>query len=156
FTLPTGLLGTGWRGINLTSPLAQLASLIGMGWLSWLLLADAAFSPTGSILISASVKGRYTYGAAQNGILPRFFAAVHERTGIPRRALMLNLTIGVVIVLALGNWSDIASSLSFYYGLSYAAVSVAVTVLYAAGGRSGGWLGRWSLPVGASSFVLSG
>ncbi|WP_433190247.1 APC family permease [Actinoallomurus sp. CA-150999] len=156
FTLPTGLLGTGWRGINLTSPLAQLASLIGMGWLSWLLLADAAFSPTGSILISASVKGRYTYGAAQNGILPRFFAAVHERTGIPRRALMLNLTIGVVIVLALGNWSDIASSLSFYYGLSYAAVSVAVTVLYAAGDRSGGWLGRWSLPVGASSFVLSG
>ncbi|MBB6380375.1 amino acid transporter [Pseudonocardia eucalypti] len=155
FTLPTGMLGSGWHGINLNSPLAELASLVGMVWLSWLLLADAVFSPAGSMLVSAGVKGRYSYGAAQNGILPRFFASVHAGSGIPRRALLLNLSAGAVIILAFGSWKSIASSLSFYYGLSYAAVSIAVSVLYATA-PDRGWLGRWSQPVAFSSFVLSG
>lgn len=155
FTLPTGLLGSGWRGVNLNSPLADLAGLIGLTWLSWLLMADAVFSPAGSMLVSAGVKGRYSYGAAQNGILPRFFAAVHERSGIPRRALLLNFTAGSVIILLFGNWKSIASSLSFYYGLSYAAVSIAICILHAIA-PADGWLGRWSQPVGFASFVLSG
>ncbi|MFI9507854.1 APC family permease [Nocardia sp. NPDC052566] len=155
FSTPQGLLGTGWHGVNLTSPLADIAALLGMGWLSVTLLADAVFSPSGSLLVGIGVKGRYTYGAAQNGLLPRYFTAVHQRTGIPYRALLLNVSIGSVILLLLGSWKTIASSLSFYYGLSYAAVSVAVTVL-AARDPSAGWLGKWSLPVGLSSFVLSG
>ncbi|MEU6266621.1 APC family permease [Saccharopolyspora shandongensis] len=155
FTMPTDQLSGGWHGINFKSPLAELASLIGLVWLSWVLLADAVFSPAGSMLVSAGVKGRYTYGAAQNGILPRFFAGVHERSGIPRRALLLNLSLGAVIILLFGDWKSIASSLSFYYGLSYAAVSIAVCVWHAAE-PSSGWLGRWSPAVGATSFVLSG
>lgn len=155
FATPQGLLGTGWHGVNLTSPLAEIAALLGMTWLSVVLLADAVFSPSGSLLVGIGVKGRYTYGAAQNGLLPRYFTAVHQRTGIPYRALLLNVSIGSVILLVLGSWKTIASSLSFYYGISYAAVSVAVTVL-AARDRASGWLGKWSLPVGFSSFVLSG
>ncbi|MEJ3653494.1 APC family permease [Actinomycetes bacterium KLBMP 9759] len=155
FALPNGMLGGGWHGINLNSPLADLAAMVGMVWLSWLLLADAVFSPAGSALVSAGVKGRYTYGAAQNGILPRFFAYVHARSGIPRRALLLNLSFGAAVILLLGDWKSIASSLSFYYGLSYAAVSIAVSILYAVS-PGAGWLGRWSPAVGALSFVLSG
>lgn len=155
FATPQGLLGSGWHGVNFNSPLADIAVLLGMTWLSTVLLADAVFSPSGSLLVGIGVKGRYTYGAAQNGLLPRFFTAVHQRTGIPYRALLLNVSIGSVILLVLGSWKTIASSLSFYYGLSYAAASVAMTVL-AARNPSGGWLGKWSLPVGFCSFVLSG
>ncbi|GLY64907.1 amino acid permease [Amycolatopsis taiwanensis] len=156
FSTPAGLLGSGWHGINLKSPLAAIATLLGLGWFSTVLLADAVFSPSGSLLIGIGVKGRYTYGAAQNGLLPAALTRVDRRFGIPRRALLLNVSIGSVIVLAFGNWKTIASSLSFYYGLSYAAVSVAVTVLGASTPVEKGWLRRWTTPVGFASFVISG
>ncbi|MEU8148314.1 APC family permease [Nonomuraea sp. NPDC048901] len=156
FSLPNGLLGSGWHGINLNSPLASLATLLGLSWFATVLLADAIFSPSGSLLIGIGVKGRYTYGAAQNGLLPAALTKVDSRFGIPRRALLLNVGVGSVIVLTFGNWKSIASSLSFYYGLSYAAVSVAVTVLAATTPLEKGWLRRWAIPVGFASFVLSG
>ncbi len=156
FSPPSGLLGSGWHGLNLSSPLAQLASLLGMGWLSTILIADAVFSPSGSMLIGTSVKARYTYGAAQNGLLPKVFTRVNRRWGVPWPALLLNTTFGAIVIFSFGSWESIVSSLSFFYGLSYAVVSVATTVLYRSENAKDGWLGRWSMPVGAASFVLSG
>ncbi|MGV9803017.1 APC family permease [Mycobacterium sp. NPDC003449] len=154
YTPPSGLLNSGWHGLNLTSPLAQLAGLLGLGWLSTLLIADAVFSPSGSILMGQSIKARYTYGAAQNGLLPKVFTAVSRRWGVPWLALSLNMVVGAIVIATFGSWGSIVSSISFFYGLSYAAVSVATTVLAAVDGPA--WLGRWSIPVGAASFVLSG
>ncbi|MET9265842.1 APC family permease [Amycolatopsis sp. NPDC004079] len=155
YTPPAGLLGSGWRGMNLTSPLAQLAGLLGMGWLSAVLVADAVFSPSGSLLMGTSIKARYTYGAAQNGLLPRLFTRVSGRWGVPWAALAFNALIGAAVILSFGSWESIVSSLSFFYGLSYAVVSVAATILYRTEDGEG-WLGRWATPVGAASFVVSG
>ncbi len=156
FSPPSGLLGSGWHGLNLSSPLAQLAGLLGMGWLSTVLIIDAVFSPSGSMLMGTSIKARYTYGAAQNGLLPSVFTRVNRRWGVPWTALLLNTVVGAVVILGFGSWESIASSLSFFYGLSYAVVSVASTVLYRSDGPGSGWLGRWSMPIGFTSFVLSG
>lgn len=156
FSPPSGLLGSGWHGLNLTSPLAQLAGLLGMGWLSTILIADAVFSPSGSMLMGTSIKARYTYGAAQSGLLPKVFTCVNRRWGVPWPALLLNATVGTIVILSFGSWESIVSSISFFYGLSYAVVSVATTVLYRSENSGAGWLGRWSMPVGAASFVLSG
>lgn len=154
FSPPAGLLDSGWHGLNLDSPLAQLASLLGLGWLSVVLVFDAVFSPSGSMLMGQSIKARYTYGAAQNGLLPRLFARVGGTWGVPWAALTLNAIVGSIVILSSSGWASIASSLSYFYGLSYASVSVAATVLYRAEGP--GWLGRLTMPVGAASFVLSG
>jgi amino acid transporter len=156
FSIPGDALIGGWHGVNLESPLAQIATMLGLSWLSMVILADAVFSPSGSLLVGIGVKGRYTYGAAQNGLLPRALTKVDSRFGIPRRAILLNVSVGAVVVLVYGSWSSITSSLSFYYGLSYAAVSVAVTVVAASAPAAQTLLGRATLPVGMLSFVLSG
>lgn len=156
FSIPGEAIIGGWHGVNLESPLAQIATMLGLSWLSMVILADAVFSPSGSLLVGVGVKGRYTYGAAQNGLLPRALTKVDSRFGIPRRAILLNVGVGAVVVLSYGSWSSITSSLSFYYGLSYAAVSVAVTVIAARTTQERSLLGRWTLPIGLLSFILSG
>ncbi|WGP05748.1 APC family permease [Bacillus subtilis] len=156
FSIPGQAIIGGWHGVNLESPLAQIATMLGLSWLSMVILADAVFSPSGSLLVGIGVKGRYTYGAAQNGLLPRALTKVDSRFGIPRRAILLNVGVGSVVVLAYGGWAEITSSLSFYYGLSYAAVSVAVTIIAARTTQERGLLGRWAVPIGMLSFVLSG
>ncbi|GAA2894649.1 APC family permease [Streptomyces mexicanus] len=153
--VPDGALGHGWRGVNFDSPFGQLALLLNLHWLSALLYADAVVSPGGSAYVGVALDARHTYALAKNGTLPRWFMAVERRSGIPRRALVLNLAVILVFLLPFGGWQDIVSVMGDMYLLTYAACAVAAAVFLAdPGSRTAGWVPglRWIAPV---SFVVS-
>lgn len=155
FTVPESLLGHGWHGVDFDSPFGQLALLLNLHWLSALLYADAVVSPGGSAYVGVALDARHTYALAKNGTLPRWFMAVEARSGIPRRALVLNLLVIVVFLLPFGGWQDIVSVMGDMYLLIYAASAVAAAVFLAdpASGTAGWVPGlRWIAPV---SFVVA-
>jgi amino acid transporter len=157
-SVPEHLLGGGWHGVDFESPFGQLALLLNLGWLSTLLYADAVLSPGGSAFVGVAIDGRHTYALGKNGLLPRWFMRVHERSGIPRRALALNLVVIVVFLLPFGSWQNIVSVMGDMYLLIYAASAVAAAVLREPpttdGERLAGWIPglRWIAPV---SFVVA-
>ncbi|SEP44621.1 Amino acid transporter [Amycolatopsis saalfeldensis] len=111
--VPDNLLAArGWQGINFDSPFADLAQLLGMTWLFWLLLADSSLSPSGSGIVYTASNARNVYGMAKNGLLPAAVMRIHDRSGVPRRALLLNFVIGVAFLLPLPSWHQIVSTLS--------------------------------------------
>lgn len=155
FAVPDSALTHGWQGVNFDSPFGQLALVLNLHWLSTLLYADAVVSPGGSAYVGVALDARHTYALAKNGTLPRFFMAVEQRSGIPRRALVLNLAVILVFLLPFGGWQDIVSVMGDMYLLTYAACAVAAAVfLTAPGGRTAGWVPglRWTAPV---AFVVS-
>jgi hypothetical protein len=80
---------------------------------------------------------------------------VDGRSGIPRRALALNLAVIVVFLLPFGGWQDIVSVMGDMYLLTYAASAVAAAVFLAdPGSGTAGWVPglRWIAPV---SFVVA-
>ncbi|WP_411144606.1 APC family permease [Streptomyces sp. x-80] len=160
FTVPEHLLGGGWRGVSFDSPFGQLALILNLHWLSSLLYADAAVSPGGSAYVGVAIDARHTYALAKNGTIPRYFMKVDERSGVPRRALAVNLAVIVIFLLPFGGWQDIVSVMGDMYLLIYAASAVAVAVFRAApgGGGTAGWVPglRWIAPLSfavASEFV---
>ncbi|HEX4721665.1 MAG TPA: APC family permease [Pseudonocardiaceae bacterium] len=156
FSVPDNLLGNGWHGVNFDSPFGQLALVLNLQWLSTLLYADAVLSPGGSAFVGVAVDTRHTYALAKNGLLPRFFMAVHQGSGIPRRALALNLGVIVLFLLPFSGWQQIVSVMGDMYLLIYSASSVAAATFRRAGGvRVAGWTPgmRWIAPV---SFVVAG
>ncbi|MEY9968605.1 amino acid transporter [Streptacidiphilus sp. MAP12-16] len=154
FTVPESLLGGGWRGVNFQSPFGELALLLNLHWLATLLYADAVLSPGGSAFVGVAVDGRHTYALAKNGLLPRFFMAVNGRSGIPHRALALNLAVIIVFLLPFGGWQSIVSVMGDMYLLIYAASAVAAEVFRRQPGALPGWVPglRWIAPI---SFVVS-
>ncbi|MET9292510.1 APC family permease [Streptomyces sp. NPDC003077] len=151
--VPQSLLGDGWQGLNFHSPFAQLAVLVNLTWLSWLLLADAVVSPAGSLFVGIGINTRVTYGLAQNGVFPPAVGTVHPRSGIPRRALALNIAVAAVCLLLFGSWHALVSALGVFFAVGYAAISVAVMVFRRTDGAR-----PWArgLPVIApASFVIS-
>lgn len=159
FTVPESLLGHGWKGVNFESPFGQLALVLNLHWLATLLYADAVISPGGSAYVGVAIDARHTYALAKNGLLPRFFMRIHPRSGVARRALLLNLAVIVVFMLPFGGWQDIVSVMGDMYLLIYAASAVAVAAFRAhdrergvtrAEGRVPGV--RWIAPV---SFVVA-
>ena len=129
FAVPESALGGGWHGVNFDSPFGQLALVLNLQWLSTLLYADAVVSPGGSAYVGVAVDARHTYALAANQVIPRFFLAVERRSGIPRRALLLNLAVILVFLLPFGGWQDIVSVVGDLYLLTYAAVAVSAVVL---------------------------
>ncbi|MFG2140003.1 APC family permease [Streptomyces sp. NPDC048650] len=155
FSVPDGLLGSGWKGVSFDSPFGQLALILNLHWLSSLLYADAVLSPGGSAYVGVAIDARHTYALAKNGTIPRYFMKVNERFGIPRRALAVNLVVILVFLLPFGGWQDIVSVMGDMYLLVYAASAVAVAVFRAEpGGRMAGWVPglRYIAPI---SFVVS-
>ena len=144
FAVPDSALGGGWHGVSFDSPFGQLALILNLQWLSTLLYADAVVSPGGSAYVGVAVDARHTYALAANRVLPRFFLAVEERSGIPRRALVLNLAVILVFLLPFSGWQDIVSVVGDLYLLTYAAVAVSASVL-AEPGRPR--IARWIPPM---------
>jgi amino acid transporter len=155
FSVPDNLLSNGWHGVDFDSPFGQLALILNLHWLSSLLYADAVLSPGGSANVGVAIDARHTYALAKNELLPRYFMKVHEGSGIPRRALALNLAVIVVFLLPFGGWQDIVSVMGDLYLLIYTASAVAAAVLRGQDSeRLAGWVPglTWIAPL---SFVVA-
>jgi amino acid transporter len=105
--VPSSLLGAGWHGVNFDSPFAQLAMLLGLPVLYWVLIADSMISPSGTGICFAACNARNSYGLAKNEFLPRWLLHVDDRWGVPARALVVNFLLGLVFLLPLPSWHQI-------------------------------------------------
>lgn len=114
--------------MNFSSPFAQLALLLNLTWLSWLIYADALISPAGSSFVYTASNSRIVYGLARNKFFPAFFARIHPRFGIPTRALILNFVIGLLFLLPLKSWHSIIATTGSLGIFTYAAGSISVMV----------------------------
>ncbi|MCR6032890.1 amino acid permease [Nocardioides sp. zg-579] len=107
-----GDLGQGWAGLEkggANGPLAALLTGLGMTALAKLVVADAVLGPFGAGLVSTASTGRLAVATAQNGLFPHA-VTVFNRHGVPLRAMVLNLVVGVVLLLAFRDgWSELLS-----------------------------------------------
>ncbi|WP_018911887.1 APC family permease [Thiomonas sp. FB-6] len=131
--LPPQLLAGGWHGVNMKSPFADLARMLGLSWLYWMLMADAMISPSGSAIVFTSANARNLYGIAKNGLLPRALMHVHAASGVPRRALLINFLVGVALLLPLPSWHAIVRPLSAVIVFTFSIGAVALPVFRAEG-----------------------
>ncbi|GAB2715797.1 APC family permease [Kitasatospora kifunensis] len=153
--VPERALTHGWRGVDFDSPFAELALLLNLHWLSMVMYADAVLSPGGSALVGLAATARRTYALAKNGTLPRWFMRVDAGSGIPRRALLLNLAITAMFLAPLGGWQDIVSTLGDLLLMVYATSAVAARTLRPADPATGAGrvpAMRWVAPL---AFVVA-
>lgn len=124
---PSSMLAeSGWAGVNFASPYADLAKLLGITWLYWLLIADSSLSPSSSGIIYTASNGRNVFGLAKNGLLPRGLMRVHEGSGVPRRAIILNFVVGALFLLPLPSWHEIVGVMSTMVALTFSIGSISL------------------------------
>lgn len=155
--IPTDMLAaSGWSGINLNSPFAQIALFLNLNWLSILVLVDASVAPGGTLFTSTGWKGRVTFGMAQDRMLPKAIGRVHAKSGIPREALILNLVISITFLLIFQSWQQLASVAGYFLAIVYAGASIAAGTIDLHPDRPDKkpWF-RYSRSLGAASYTIS-
>jgi amino acid transporter len=120
--LPPGLLDKGWANLSFANdfgPLAGIATLLGLGWLSVLLYADAIISPGDTGLIYTTTTSRISYAMARNGNAPQRLASTTDR-GVPLVSLILAFVVGLIVFLPFPSWQQLVGFITSATVLSFA------------------------------------
>lgn len=122
---PNIIATKGWHSLYFSSPLAQLAVLLGINWLSLVLYVDAAVSPSGTAIVYLGSGTRMFSGMAEDKQMPKIFSHVHPVHKISRLALLLSLGVCMVLVVCFDNWSKIMIVVSVFQLIACVAVPIA-------------------------------
>ena len=121
-SIPTDKIGGSWASVadKFSLPYYDIATILGFGWLAFLVTSDAVVSPSGTGNIFMSTCSRVVFGWARNGTLFRVFSRINERTGIPRPALWLTLGLSIFWTLPFPSWNALVTVVSSALIFTYA------------------------------------
>ncbi len=128
--LPSSQIGATWGGspfATLTGPFAQLATLVGVGWLATILYVDAVISPAGTGLIYTTAASRVSYGLSRNGYVPKVYERTDDR-GIPWFGLVTAFVVGCICFLPFPSWRSLVGLITSASVLMYAGAPLALGV----------------------------
>lgn len=156
--VPTEMLANGWASVSkeLALPYRDIAMTLGMGWLAYLVVADAVISPSGCGNIYMNATPRVVYGWAQTGTFFKVFTRIDEESGIPRPALWLTFGLSVFWTLPFPSWEALISVVSAALVLSYAVAPVSVAALRRnAPDMPRPFRAKWMSVLGPLSFIIA-
>lgn len=130
-SIPTDRISGGWAGIadEFSLPYYDIATILGFGWLAFLVTADAVVSPSGTGNIFMSTSSRVVFGWARNETLPGVFGRINEGTGIPRPALWLTLGLSIFWTLPFPSWNALVTVVSSALIFTYAVAPISAYAL---------------------------
>ena len=129
--MPQAAFAHGWGNLTykgISGPFAGLATIIGLGWLAWILYLDAIISPAGTGLIYTTSTSRISYGLSRNGYAPQLFEHT-DRRGVPWFGLIISFVTGVLCFLPFPSWQQLVSFITSASVLMYAGAPLAYGVL---------------------------
>ncbi|MGL4860906.1 MAG: APC family permease, partial [Enterobacteriaceae bacterium] len=129
--IPSELLADGWGSISrhFSLPYRDIALLLGLGWLAFLVVSDAIISPSGTGNIYMNATPRVVYGWARTGSLLSIFTRIDSESGIPRPALWLTFILSIFWTLPFPSWEALINVVSAALLMSYALAPVATGAL---------------------------
>jgi amino acid transporter len=129
--IPGASIVKGWANLDyagISGPFAGLATVVGLGWLAWVLYADAVISPGGTGLIYTTSTSRISYGLSKNGYAPHLFQRTEQR-GVPWFGLLISFITGVICFLPFPSWQQLVSFITSASVLMYAGAPLAFGAL---------------------------
>lgn len=123
------IASAGWHSLDFTSPLADLAILLGINWLAILLYVDAAISPSGTGILYLGSGTRMLNAMAEDNQMPSIFARVNPQFFISRTSLFFTILLCGILVIFFANWQKIMIVVTVFQLISCLAVPIAFSAL---------------------------
>jgi amino acid transporter len=131
--LPSSAIGHTWAQVGhglytaFTGPWAQLASLVGLGWLATILYIDAVVSPGGTGLVYTAATSRVSYGLSRNGYFPEWFEWLN-RARVPWVGVITSFIVGCICFLPFPSWQSLVGLITSASVLMYAGAPLSLGV----------------------------
>ena len=126
---PKMLAQSGWKGINFTSPFADIAILLGINWLVILLYLDAFVSPFGTGVAFVATASRAIAAMTHTKHLPKWLGHLDRRYMVPRFAMVIDFFLAMILVSVFRNWNLLATVITAATLIAYLTGPVTVISL---------------------------
>lgn len=127
--MPDNIAAKGWASLNFNSPLVNLTMLLGLNFLTILLIADSVVSPSITGLTYLGACSRMLYAMAEKGQMPRWIAKLCPVHNLSKRSLMINFIIGAIILLNSASWASLMVITTAFNVLGYMGAPMSLAVL---------------------------
>lgn len=127
--VPSHELIHGWSGVNFQSPFADIAILLNLSWLSTLLYLDAFVSPFGTGVSFVATTSRALAAMTGTKHMPTRLGEINRKYQTPRRAMVVDMILGVLLVAGFRNWSALSDVISTSTLIAYLTGPVTVMSL---------------------------
>jgi amino acid transporter len=131
--LPSSAIGHTWAQVGnglytaFTGPWAQLAALVGLGWLATILYIDAVISPAGTGLIYTAATSRVSFGLSRNGYFPEWYEWLN-RARVPWFGVITSFVVGCICFLPFPSWQSLVGLITSASVLMYAGAPLSLGV----------------------------
>ncbi|WP_036571761.1 APC family permease [Nocardioides sp. URHA0032] len=133
FALPDSAIGNTWTSTSqetyytlFTSPFAEIATLLSLGWLAAIIYADAIISPAGTGIIYTTGSSRVAYGLSRNGYVPSIFEWTNKRA-VPWVGLIAAFITGCICFLPFPSWQSLVGLITSASVLMYAGAPLSLS-----------------------------
>jgi amino acid transporter len=132
FALPPSAIGDTWGSVGnglyttFTGPFANVATLLSLGWLAWVIKVDAVISPAGTGVIYTTGSSRVAYGLSRNGYVPSIFEWTNERA-VPWIGLIAAFITGCICFLPFPSWQSLVGLITSASVLMYAGAPLSLS-----------------------------
>src|SRR5262249_37636640 len=130
--LPTPAISSTWdqegKGLYalFTSPFADIATLVSLGWLATVIFIDAVISPGGTGVIYTTGSSRVAYGLSRNGYVPSIFEWTNQRA-VPWVGLIAAFITGCICFLPFPSWQSLVGLITSASVLMYAGAPLSLS-----------------------------
>lgn len=122
---PAAIQKYGWSSLGTlkafqvgAGPFASLAVNLGLGWLAWLLYADAIVSPAGTGFIYTTTSARVIHAMGEDGFIHPVVKKLN-RNSVPWAAGALSFLVGILFLLPFPTWKKMVDYISSVMLMSY-------------------------------------
>jgi amino acid transporter len=129
--LPDQTIAGGWSSLQFKNdfgPLAGLAGILGLTWLSVLLYADAIVSPADTGLIYTTTTSRIAYAMGRTRNAPARLAKLNSR-GVPWVAVLVTFVVGLIVFLPFPAWQKLVGFITSATVLSFSSGPLVLAAL---------------------------
>ncbi|WP_308389442.1 APC family permease [Acidithiobacillus sp. AMEEHan] len=113
----------GWENISfpgINGPFAAIAGMIGLGWLGYLLYADALVSPAGTAMMYTTTSSRITMAIGElYPKKPTGNLRTINKTGTPFIAVLAVVAVGLLFLIPFPSWQKMTTYVASVTSLSY-------------------------------------
>ncbi|WP_299004277.1 APC family permease [uncultured Shewanella sp.] len=125
--LPSQMLLDGWASLNFESPLAQLASIIGLNVIVLVLYVDSVISPSGTGLLYLGVTARQLNEMVKHKQMPAILGTRNQQIHFSRRSLVISFLFSLLLIFFFRNWQLLATLTTTFILISCIALPIAYT-----------------------------
>lgn len=129
--MPHEQLSNGWAALNFSSPLINLAVLLGLHFIVLVLVADSIVSPSGTGYSYLGASSRMFYAMALSGQMPRWsIGGLHDKYNICRRSMLINWGITVLVLFNSDSWASLMVIITGFILIGYMAAPISMGAIY--------------------------